>query len=71
MLNIGERPTVSNSKELSIEVNILDFNGDLYNKGLKIEFVKRIREERKFDGVDELKSALIEDEQYTREILCK
>ncbi len=71
MLNIGERPTVSNSKELSIEVNILDFNGDLYNKGLKIEFVKRIREERKFDGVDELKSALIEDEKYTREILCK
>ena len=69
MLNIGEKPTVSNSEEQSIEVNVLDFDGDLYNENLRIEFVQRIRDERKFGGVNELKAALNEDEQFTRKIL--
>ena len=69
MLNIGERPTVSETSSISIEVNLLDFDGDLYGQKLKIKFVKRIRDERKFSDVDELKSALESDEKFTREIL--
>ncbi|MBM71281.1 MAG: riboflavin biosynthesis protein RibF [Crocinitomicaceae bacterium] len=69
MLNIGQRPTVSDTSSISIEVNLLDFDGDLYNQKLKIEFVKRIRDERKFSDIDELKSALDSDEKFTREIL--
>ena len=69
MLNIGQRPTVSDTSSISIEVNLLDFNGDLYGQKLKIEFVKKIRDERKFSDVDELKSALESDAKFTREIL--
>jgi len=69
MLNIGERPTVSNSSNTSIEVNILDFSENLYGENLEIRFVKRLREERRFDNIDELKAALIDDENSVRKIL--
>ena len=60
---------VSDTSSISIEVNLLDFDGDLYDQKLKIEFVKRIRDECKFSDIDELKSALYRDEKFTREIL--
>ncbi len=69
MLNIGERPTVSDSSNTSIEVNILDFSEELYGENLEIRFVKRLREERRFANVDELKAALIDDENAVRKIL--
>ena len=69
MLNIGERPTVSDSNNISIEVNILDFSEDLYGENLEIRFVKRLRGERQFANVDELKAALIDDENAVRKIL--
>ena len=69
MLNIGERPTVSDSSNTSIEVNILDFSKDLYGENLEVRFVKRLREERRFANVDELKAALIDDENAVRKIL--
>ena len=69
MLNIGERPTVSDSSNTSIEVNILDFSENLYGENLEVRFVKRLREERRFDNIDELKAALIDDENAVRKIL--
>lgn len=69
MLNIGERPTVSDSSNTSVEVNILDFSEDLYGENLEVRFVKRLREERRFSNVDELKAALIDDENSVRKIL--
>lgn len=69
MLNIGERPTVSDSSNTSIEVNILDFSEELYGENLEIRFVKRLREEKRFANVDELKAALIDDENAVRKIL--
>ena len=69
MLNIGERPTVSDSSNTSIEVNILDFSEDLYGENLEVRFVKRLREERRFANVDDLKAALIDDENTVRKIL--
>ncbi len=70
MLNIGKRPTVSNGLEKSIEVHILDFEGDLYGEEIKILFAKRIRREMKFNGVDDLKKALVQDETLTRKIFA-
>src|SRR6202043_2802613 len=60
MLSIGTRPTV-NGKNETIEVNIFDFDETIYNEKISVSFVKRLREEKKFDGLDELKSAMHED----------
>lgn len=68
MLNIGMRPTVD-GKARTIEVNILDFNADLYGETLTLEFVKRLRDEIKFDGIESLKQQLIKDREHTRKIL--
>ena len=69
MLNIGNRPTVSNSEDVTIEVFLIDFEGDLYGQILNVKFVKRIRDEKKFENFEELKSALKSDEIVTRNIL--
>jgi riboflavin kinase/FMN adenylyltransferase len=54
MLNIGFRPTVSAENQLNIEANIFDFSADIYGETIKIVFLQRIRDERKFDGLNEL-----------------
>ena len=53
MMNIGFNPTFGN-KKLTIEVNIFDFNQDVYGENIKIEFIKFIRNEIKFQNIDEL-----------------
>ncbi|MEO5644036.1 MAG: bifunctional riboflavin kinase/FAD synthetase [Bacteroidia bacterium] len=70
MLNIGMRPTVD-GKARTIEVNILDFNADLYGETLTLEFVKRLRDEIKFDGIESLKQQLKKDREQTRKILSR
>ena len=62
MMNIGFNPTFG-SNEKTIEVNIFDFNKDLYDKNIRIEFLKFIRDEIKFDNVEELQNQLIEDRE--------
>ena len=57
MMNIGFNPTFGSNKK-TIEVNIFDFNKDLYGKNIKIEFLKFIRDEIKFDNVKMLKNQL-------------
>jgi riboflavin kinase/FMN adenylyltransferase len=69
MLNIGNRPTISNSGEKRIEVHIFDFNKDIYNQKIKVEFVKMIRKEKTFSNLEELKQQLILDENKCRTIL--
>lgn len=70
MLNIGIRPTIDGKNtHKSIEVHILDFDGDLYNKYLRIHFVKKIRDEQKFDGVEALKKQLEKDKKAIEKIL--
>lgn len=64
--NIGFNPTVNGDK-LSIETNILDFNEDIYGKIINVEFLERIRDERKFSSLEELKSQLKKDTNYVRE----
>ena len=55
--NIGFNPTV-NGDNLSIETNILDFDEDIYGKIIKVEFLERIRDERKFNRIRRTKKSI-------------
>jgi riboflavin kinase/FMN adenylyltransferase len=66
MLNIGKRPTVSNENNKSIEVHIFDFNKNIYNKTISVEFIYRLRDEFKFGSINELKEQLRKDEIEAR-----
>ncbi len=65
MLSIGYNPTFE-GKEQTIEVNILDFDKDIYGNTLTLEFIQHLRHEKKFDTVDALIAAIKNDEQHTR-----
>lgn len=66
MLNIGNRPTVNtNADHRSIEVHIFDFDADVYGQPIEIIFYKKLREEQRFDSLDELKDQLAKDKQAT------
>lgn len=64
MLNIGTRPSF-NGSERSIEFHIPDFEADLYDKEIKIRFRKRLRDEKKFDNIDNLIAQLNKDREQT------
>jgi riboflavin kinase/FMN adenylyltransferase len=70
MLNIGNNPTIKD-KGRSIEVNIFNFEKDIYTENLKIEFVSKLRNEEKFNGLDALKNQLHLDKQNAQTILNK
>jgi riboflavin kinase/FMN adenylyltransferase len=71
MLNIGHRPTVNKDiLHKTIEVHILDFNKDIYEHHIKVEFVHRLRDEVKFKDIVELKNQLFRDMQQVRKILA-
>lgn len=59
--NVGVRPTFAGDKEPSIESYIFNFDGDLYGDVLRVRFLHRIRDERKFNGIEELKAQIAKD----------
>ena len=65
MLNIGTRPTLSGQKQ-TIEVHIIDFEKDIYGATLIIRFRKRLRDERKFESINELKAQLEQDKSFLK-----
>lgn len=71
MMSIGTNPTVGGTSE-TLEVNIFNFNEDIYGSTIKVEFLKRIRAEEKFDSIDSLKAKIANDqleaERYFLEI---
>lgn len=69
MVNIGTRPTFTNEKNISIEVNIFDFSEDIYGQNLTLEFIKFLRSEMKMDSVEMLIKQLKSDEVNARRIL--
>jgi riboflavin kinase/FMN adenylyltransferase len=68
MMNIGTRPTFNGQKQ-TLEVNIFDFEGDLYGKQIMVEFVARLRDERRFDSPEALVAQLEKDKQQVEQIL--
>jgi riboflavin kinase/FMN adenylyltransferase len=67
--NFGSRPTFGKEGRL-LEVHLFDYSGDLYGRHLRVALVERLREERKFDGLDSLKRQIIEDSQNARRLLA-
>lgn len=65
--NIGIRPTVD-GKEPLLEVHVFDFEGDIYGELLTVQFVKKIRDEKAFDGLDALKAQIHADIEEVREL---
>lgn len=69
--NIGYNPTVDGEK-ISVETNILEFDKDIYGKTIKLEFLERIRDEKKFKDLNELKIQLKMDTNYIyKKYICK
>lgn len=64
MMNIGTRPTLDNGLHTSLEVHIINFDEDIYNQTINVEFIQKIRDEKKFNGVDELIEQLQKDKQF-------
>ena len=65
--NVGVRPTVNNGQDVTVEPWILDFDGDLYGQAIRVEFFRRLRDERKFESLDALRSQIETDAVKTRE----
>lgn len=68
MMNIGTRPTFDDGEERTLEVNIFDFDQDIYGKSLQVRFLKRIRDEMKFSGKEELIERLEKDKKIAQEV---
>lgn len=60
--NVGYQPTFDRTKQLVIEVHFFDFDEDIYEETITVYFVKRIRDEKKFNSIDELKEQLRNDQ---------
>lgn len=69
MLNIGNRPTIEAAGEVTIEVHVLEFQGDLYGKELAIDLIARLRAEQNFSDQSALKMQLLKDKEQSLTIL--
>ncbi|EJF08312.1 bifunctional riboflavin kinase/FAD synthetase [Pontibacter sp. BAB1700] len=68
MMNIGVRPTVDGS-HLTLEVHLINYEGNLYGHTLTVEFVEMLRQEKKFEGLEALKAQLAKDKEDTMRVL--
>jgi riboflavin kinase/FMN adenylyltransferase len=68
MMNIGIRPTVTDSEEIKIEVFIFDFSEPIYDQRIKVYLLQRIRGEHRFQSLEVLRAQLQEDEKTVRSI---
>jgi riboflavin kinase/FMN adenylyltransferase len=68
VMNIGTRPTFGADGE-HCEVHILDFEGDLYDRTIEVEFVERIRDEKRFPSIEALKAQITKDVHTTYNML--
>ena len=68
MMNIGNNPTIGDNEQ-SIEVHFFEFNQNIYNKKIQISILKHIREEQKFNSIEELKSQLEIDKALSIEFI--
>lgn len=69
MLNIGKKPTFHTEYETTVEVHLLNFYGNLYDKMLSMYLVERLRDERKFSSINELLNQLQKDKEHTQRVL--
>jgi riboflavin kinase/FMN adenylyltransferase len=67
VMNIGVRPTVTGEPRRTLEAHLFDFTRDIYGETLRVHFIARLRDERKFDGLDALKAQIARDATLARE----
>ncbi len=68
--NIGNRPTFDKN-DVMLEVHLFDFDSDLYNKHVRVQLVAFLREEKKFDGLESLKSQIAQDSRVAKIVLAE
>ena len=68
-VNVGVRPTFKTGRGLLVEAYLLDFDGDIYGRELRLEFLERLRGERRFDSVDALVEQMGADVEQTRRVV--
>ena len=72
MANVGYRPTVvTGQKNALLEVNLFDFNKDLYAQSIRVFFIEKIRDEVKFNNLEVLKEQLLHDRNCAKEFFDK
>ena len=64
--NVGTRPTVNNGTDITVEASLLDYEGDLYGKTVRLEFLRHLRDEIRFDSLDALRTQIASDAEATR-----
>ena len=69
--SVGRQPTVRVDAPPLLEVHLFDWNGDLYGRHLRVTFLRKLREEKKFDGLDALRAAIAEDAAQARDYFAK
>lgn len=67
MMNIGSRPTITNTSELRIEVHIFDFSSDIYGNSISVQLLSRVRDEIHFESIEMLQEQLRKDEKTVRD----
>lgn len=71
MLYIGDRPTLGNGSNITLEVNILNFSGDIYNNEITVAFIYHVRGDTKFGSLEELKEQLGKDRDTVSKLLME
>ena len=71
VVNVGSNPTIIEKEKLRAESHIIGFSGDLYGKTVKTSFIKKLRDEQRFDSLEALKSAIQRDIALTKEYFNK
>ena len=69
--NVGTRPTVNNGSDVTVEAWLLDFDGDLYGQTVRLEFLRHIRDEVRFDSLDALKAQISRDADSARQFFAE
>jgi riboflavin kinase/FMN adenylyltransferase len=71
LTNMGYRPTLNKDEGIHIETHILGFDGDLYGQGIEIQFMEKIRSEKRFDSFEELKNQIAADLAWAKLYLAQ
>lgn len=69
MLNIGTNPTTDRDDSVKIEVHLFDFDRDIYFRSVRLQFIRRLRDEKNFKGLEELTAALDEDKKNCLQLI--
>ena len=69
--NVGTRPTVNNGSDVTVEAWLLDFDGDLYGQTVRLEFLRHIRDEVRFDSLDALMAQISRDADSARQFFAE